>query len=83
MFDTFRDYDEYRASIPEEVWNHIRDIIRDGDYECADSLRAAWVGDAATEAWYADIRDGGCCGFVDREVLVEGVPFLVGFNHGH
>lgn len=60
-------------------------------YECVDNTRFAVKGDAGQESAYEDLRDGGCCGFVDVELEVSGddeseTPSHVlryGFNYGH
>jgi len=53
------------------------------DDPCRDNERVALVGDAEAEDQYDRQFDGGCCGFVDEEIEVNGRRYRVGFNEGH
>lgn len=55
-----------------------------GEYEYVDNIRLARQGDADC-AEYEEIRQGGCCGFMDTEFGPSpgGHTYLYGFNHGH
>lgn len=53
------------------------------DDPCIDNYRFAFKDDAAAMARYEDRKSEGCCGFADRDVIVDGREALVGCNYGH
>lgn len=53
------------------------------DFECVDNCRIARKSDPKEMADYEEARSGGCCGFFDREILVNGEVYLIGCNYGH
>ena len=53
------------------------------DDPCVDNHRFAFLDDAEAMSEYEAQRDGGCCGFFDREVTVAGRKAMIGCNYGH
>lgn len=51
--------------------------------ECVDNFRFAFVDDPLGMALYLAKQQDGCCGFFDREILVEGRKAHIGCNYGH
>lgn len=53
------------------------------------NLEAAWVlvkttvDDPIGESLYESIRDEGCCGFFDEEIMINGRLAKIGCNFGH
>jgi hypothetical protein len=50
---------------------------------CVDNHRFAYMDDAALVRKYTDMQAGGCCGFFDREVRINGRLATIGCNYGH
>ena len=58
-------------------------IVEQADDPCVDNTRFAFDDDSGALLEYEWIKEGGCCGFMDREVLVAGRRAWVGCNYGH
>lgn len=76
-------HNDYHKLFPESVWEHINTVIAEGEYDHADNLRAAAVGNAEQEAEYEARKATGCCGYYDDTAVIDGVEYRVGFNYGH
>ncbi len=75
--------DEMFRTMPQPVIDALNKAIDDIDDPCVDSLRAASENDAAELELYNDIKAGGCCGFYDEEIILNGTKYYIGFNYGH
>lgn len=53
------------------------------DDPCVDNYRFAYIDDEDAMEKYENIRNGGCCGFCDREIFVGGKKAIIGCNYGH
>lgn len=89
--DRFR-LDRIRRLItPDYQWAHnqIEEKIRppgsDEDlFDYADNVRIARTCDAQEMSNFEKVREDGCCGSMDWEVVdPHGVRWILGFNYGH
>jgi hypothetical protein len=53
------------------------------DDPCVDNYRFAHIDDEEAMMKYEQTREGGCCGFYDTEVIVNGKVAMIGCNYGH
>lgn len=68
-FDTYEDAEEW---MKDEV-----------DDLCIDGFRFAYQDDPEAVYLYEEIRDNGCCGFFDEDIIVSGKLAQIGCNYGH
>ena len=71
-----------------EDGNLLLNEIESMEYEVAedencDNYRVVLVGNKDAEALYDDAVNNGCCGSEDREVMVNGKLYRIGFNFGN
>jgi len=53
-------------------------------FDCQDSFRYADSENQEQINAYEDIKNGGCCGFIDVELKCsDGTTLWYGFNYGH
>lgn len=52
-------------------------------YEYMDNYRVAVKGIEEAEKCYQKTAEKGCCGFYDKEHVIDGTTYLIGFNYGH
>jgi len=71
------------ATLHDKARTRLNQEILIGDFEDVDNCRVARKDSPEEMAAYQEAREGGCCGFWDTEILVDGVVFLVGCNYGH
>lgn len=64
----------------EEAFVWVDDTVED---DCIDNYRFAFKDDKVALDRYEDQKNDGCCGFFDRDVMVDGRPAMVGCNYGH
>lgn len=50
---------------------------------CIDNLRFAYQDDPEALYLYEELRDEGCCGSFDEDIIVDGKPAQIGCNYGH
>lgn len=53
------------------------------DDPCIDNFRFAYLDDEKQIDAYAQIKEGGCCGFFDKDVIVDKRLAQIGCNYGH
>ncbi len=64
-----------------ELMSKIAPVVLDDYYEYMDNIRIA---DSLNYHQYKKIKKQGCCGFVDRSVVLSnGKRYFYGFNYGH
>ena len=54
-----------------------------GGDTCIDNERFAFVHDNRAMAEYDRKEANGCCGFLDEDITIMGVPAKIGLNYGH
>jgi len=65
----------------EVVANALDEAVVSVDDHCIDNFR---VFPEIMSFDYNEVRDDGCCGSYDNEVVApSGVKYLIGFNYGH
>lgn len=50
-------------------------------YDCVDNKRIVKDGECKQEYYQQQIK--GCCGYFDKEIVIDGIVYLIGFNYGH
>lgn len=53
------------------------------DDPCVDNERFAWADQPEELATYDAVRDEGCCGSFDSDVIIGGRRAVIGCNYGH
>ena len=53
------------------------------DDPCIDNYRFAYKDDLDAMQRYEDASQGGCCGFYDSQITVNGREAVIGCNYGH
>lgn len=64
----------------DEAWDFIEELADDG---CKDNYRFAWCDDEEAMEAYDKQAESGCCGSIDRYVLIAGRKATIGLNYGH
>ncbi len=71
----------YNKKEKNKIFKIINKIAK--DYEYADNFRYCQIGNPLQEYFYKKAFDGGCCGFYDRNFVINEVEYKIGFNYGH
>ena len=53
------------------------------DDSCIDNERFSFVHDYRAMAEYDRREANGCCGSLDEDITIRGVPAKIGLNYGH
>lgn len=77
--DRYRDPDVVESIL----WHLNKTYFNDNEFEYADNLRIAEVGNCVEMNEYEEKRRRGCCGFHDAVIHTKNRVFMVGFNFGH
>ena len=64
----------------EDAWEYLRNYDDDG---CVDQKAIGYEDDPASMEAYLRIREGGCCGSFDADVIIAGRKARIGCNYGH
>ena len=76
--------ERYGNDITEDLMYYLKHTyFNDDQYEYADNLRIAKVGNEDEVKKYIDQLYNGCCGSYDEMKLIDHDIFLIGFNYGH
>jgi hypothetical protein len=67
----------------EEALDWMYEGFERDDERCIDNERFAFLDDSKAVNEYENIKEGGCCGFYDVEIVVDGRPAIMGCNYGH
>lgn len=87
---TIPDDDWEKTMTPEEVdflWDEIRKVLRDDEYDCADSFRGARLWKHSQRKRFKRLNT--CCGSYEKIVkkfnnsTKQWDKYLIGFNYGH
>jgi hypothetical protein len=65
----------------EEIQAFIDNEIK--DLECVDNIRVALSSNPESVLLYEEARGNGCCGYMDKELVINNKTYLVGCNYGH
>ena len=63
-----------------EALDWMKEEINDS---CIDNERFAYIDNSNDIKEYNLKIKNGCCGFFDKEILVDGKPAMIGCNYGH
>ena len=77
---------DYIGKIPTAIYMNAMKFIDNGNFEFVDNVRIAELGNEESEKRYKELKDMGCCGFVDYIYVpfeLKGKKYYFGFNHGH
>lgn len=66
-----------------KIYNIINKIIAENNFECADNFRYYKQGNKLQEYFYNNSLKNGCCGFYDKNIVLNNINYKIGFNYGH
>ena len=75
--------DESNLTPYQKAQNAVEYEIGRNGLEYVDNVRIAREGDEAAWKQYHRQIEQGCCGFFDTTVVIDGVKWYIGCNHGH
>lgn len=76
-------YEEQKEEAIRRLGAIIQSSEEDGPMEYVDNHRVALLSSTEDNAAYNKQKDQGCCGSMDRIIIVDGVNWRVGCNYGH
>lgn len=64
----------------EEAFHWLHKVVDDG---CIDNDRFYFYGDKLAEAYFEECAEHGCCGSMEKDVIIAGRAARIGCNYGH
>lgn len=53
------------------------------DLDCVDNIRVALKSSSDSVSLYEKASENGCCGYMDKELVIKDKTYLIGCNYGH
>lgn len=69
------------GNLPEQLIQMLIEMIALNEY--VDNVRVARINDPESVRRYDEAFERGCCGSIDREIIINSVTYKYGCNFGH